>query len=153
MFENMWKTHLSSTTQPFSSNISILLATGGRGWRLRAVLLNTSYGLRGVLFYGGFAAADTSQKTVIKYKLWASRRFVLWRLRRRGHLPENGLFWKKHVLRANQASYVGGKERARNLLQDAPENDSVAARRAELWRFEGSQVPQHDIKHKKIINL
>ena len=52
----------------------------------------TSYGLRGVLSYGGFAAADTSQKTVIKYKLWASRRFVLRRLRRRGHLPEKNMF-------------------------------------------------------------
>ena len=39
---------------------------------------------------------------------------------------------------------IGGKERARNLLQDAPENDSVAARGVELWPFEGSQVPEHD---------
>ena len=43
-----------------------------------------------------------------------------------------------------QTSYVGGKERARHLLQDAPENDSVAARGAESWPFEGSRVPQHD---------
>ena len=50
-----------------------------------------------------------------------------------------------------QTSYVGGKERARNLLQDAPENDSVAARGAELWPFEGSQVPQHDIKFIKLM--
>ena len=32
---------------------------------------------------------SSSQKTVIKYKLWALRCFVLRRLRRRGHLPEN----------------------------------------------------------------
>ena len=54
-------------------------------------------------------------------------------------------FCANHVLMANQASYVGGKERARNLLSDAPENDSVAARGAELWPFEGSRVPQHDL--------
>ena len=91
-----------------------------RKTRKRPVLLNTSYGLRGVLSYGGFAAADTSQKTYV---------FVL----------------LNHVLRANQASYVGGKERARNLLSDAPENDSVAARGAELRPFEGPRVPQHDL--------
>ena len=44
-----------------------------------------------------------------------------------------------------QTSYVGGKERARNLLSDAPENDSVAARGAELRPFEGPRVPQHDL--------
>ena len=30
------------------------------------------------------------------------------------------------------------------MLSDAPENDSVAARGAELRPFEGSRVPQHD---------
>ena len=44
-----------------------------------------------------------------------------------------------------RSSYIGGKERVRNLLQDAPESDSVAARGAELWPFEGTEVPEHDL--------
>ena len=34
---------------------------------------------------------------------------------------------QKLVLRANQSSYYGGNERARNLLSDAPENDFLVA--------------------------
>ena len=60
--------------------------------------------------------------------------------------PLNKIAFFPKVFRLRfQTSYVGGKERARNLLSDAPENDSVAARGAELWPFEGSRVPQHDL--------
>ena len=54
------------------------------------------------------------------------------------------LYFGKELRLRFQTSYVGGKERAVNLLSDAPENGSVAARGAELWPFEGSRVPQHD---------
>ena len=63
----------------------------------------------------------------LKYKLWAPRYFLILFF----HLKKVAFFQKVFKLRF-QTSYVGGKERARNLLQDAPENDSVAARRAEL---------------------
>ena len=85
------------------------------------------YGLRGVLSYGGFATANTSQKTVLNASYGL-----------RGVLPtaavaaadtsqKTKLVFVFCFFGANQASYVGGNERARNLLSDAPENDFLVA--------------------------
>ena len=63
----------------------------------------------------------------LKYKLWASRCFVIIFSKSRVFflfLFLDVSFFLTKVLRLRfQSSYIGGKERARNLLSDAREND------------------------------